>query len=146
MANQLKDYDEDVIIKIKFDTEGSEPLSLNLYGHTDKGHLLLKNSQIFNYKNTNGTLNPICDLDGKGNTDILIKNDISLFAAAEACVNYSTDYSPAGTWYLPAAGELCYILSRWYIIQQTLYMLNNTDKIAGCSDKLHSNGGYWSST
>jgi hypothetical protein len=78
------------------------------------------------------------------NTNILIANGIDKFPAAKASVNYSTTYSPAGTWYLPAIGELCYVLSRWYTIQQTLSMLNAT--ISGCTSTLRTYTYYWSST
>jgi hypothetical protein len=97
---------------------------------------------MFKYKNDNDELNPICDIDGKTNTDIMIINDINNFPAAKACIEYYTDYS--NDWYLPAIGELCYLLSRWYTIQQTLYMLKNTN--FNWIDTLIINNNYWAST
>jgi hypothetical protein len=80
------------------------------------------------------------------NTNILINNGIDNYPAAKACIEYSTTYSPAGTWYLPAIGELCYLLSRWYTIQQTLYMINNTKSISQYAQVIDNNNVYWSSS
>jgi hypothetical protein len=64
MEGQLKDPVEGNILKIKYYDNQQDSFALNVYGQTDDGSMLLKNSQVFKYKNTDGTLNPICDLDG----------------------------------------------------------------------------------
>jgi hypothetical protein len=64
MEGQLKDPVEGNILQIKFYTRISGLVTLNLYGQTDDGSMLLKNYQMFQYANTDGTLNPVSDLDG----------------------------------------------------------------------------------
>jgi hypothetical protein len=64
VEGQLKDPVEGNILQIKFYTRISGLVTLNLYGQTDDGSMLLKNYQMFQYANTDGTLNPVSDLDG----------------------------------------------------------------------------------
>jgi hypothetical protein len=51
MEGQLKDPFENNILKIKFYAPNSDPATLNLYGQTDDGSMLLKNYQVFQYAN-----------------------------------------------------------------------------------------------
>jgi hypothetical protein len=76
MHNQLKDPVEGNKLSIKFCDFGDMPVTLNVYGQTEDNYLLLKNTQVFKYKNSSGELNPICDINGRKNTDILIANGI----------------------------------------------------------------------
>jgi hypothetical protein len=76
MPNQLKDPVEDNLLSIKFSDYNNVPVTLNVYGQTEDNYLLLKNAQVFKFKNSSGELNPICDINGRKNTDILIANGI----------------------------------------------------------------------
>jgi hypothetical protein len=64
MPDQLKDPVEGNILKIKLYGFDTNPVTLNVYGQTDDGSMLLKNSQIFQYAANIASINPICDLDG----------------------------------------------------------------------------------
>lgn len=149
MNEQLKDPFEGNILNIKL---YSSDVTLNVYGQTDDGSMLLKNIQLFKYKNSNSKLNPICDLDGRKNTDILIAYGIENFPAAEECNNYSTEYIPSGNWYLPSVGEWAYVMSRFYTIQHTLYMLKHTTNMENIIDieyhitTIYPTVFYWTST
>ena len=84
------------------------------------------------YSEDNSAWNALMDNDGKRNTQILLKHSPNgaEYPAALAASLYEQTYSPAGTWYLPAAGELVYLVARWYTIQHTLYVLQQS-----CTDK-----------
>jgi len=83
------------------------------------------------------TANCLSDFDGKGNTSVLVGLG-SDYVAANACNKYGTTALPAGNWYLPACGELGYIMPRFNEIQSAL------QKVGGV--QLNSNYFYWSST
>lgn len=62
-------------------------------------------------------------------------------------VNYGTssdshDYK--GMWYLPSAGELCYLPSKRFMINKTISALNS--KYGNVGVKLNTNQYYWSSS
>ena len=63
--------------------------------------------------------NCLSDFDGKSNTAVLVGLG-SAYLAANACNLYGTTALPAGNWYLPAMGELGYMLVRFNEIQQSL--------------------------
>ena len=81
--------------------------------------------------------NCLSDFDGKSNTAVLVGLG-SAYLAANACNLYGTTALPAGNWYLPAMGELGYIMPRFNEINTAL------NKVGGV--QLDSNGSYWSST
>ena len=83
------------------------------------------------------TGNCLSDFDGKGNTSVLVELG-SDYVAANACNLYETTALPAGNWYLPACGELGYIIPRFNEINVAL------NKVSGV--QLSSGNYYWSST
>ena len=83
------------------------------------------------------TGNCLSDFNGKGNTEALVGLG-SDYVAANACNKYGTSALPAGNWYLPACGELGYIIPRFNEIQQSL------EKVGGVP--LNTSDAYWSST
>ena len=83
------------------------------------------------------TANCLSDFDGKGNTSVLVGLG-SDYVAANACNAYSTEAIGVGNWYLPAMGELGYIMPRFNEIQSAL------QKVGGV--QLYSSYTYWSST
>ena len=86
----------------------------------------------------NGSPNTNCllDFDGAGNTAVLVDLG-SAYTAANACANYSVPGMESG-WYLPACGELVYILPKFNVLQEALSGLSGVSLIAS--------GGYWSSS
>ena len=86
----------------------------------------------------NGSPNTNCllDFDGAGNTAVLVGLG-SAYTAANACANYSVDGMETG-WYLPACGELVYILPKFNVLQSALSGLSGVSLIA--------NYDYWSSS
>ena len=81
--------------------------------------------------------NTLSDFDGKGNTDVLVGLG-SDYIAANAARNYKAAGAEEIEWYLPAAGELGYILPRHNKIQEALTKL--------AVSKLDNTYFYWSST
>lgn len=87
-----------------------------------------------------GTINnALSDFNGKSNTATLVALGAE-YKAATACSLYSTEGTNRGDWYLPAMGELAYIMSRFTVIQNSLTKLGNK------ALALFDNYNYWSST
>ena len=88
---------------------------------------------------TGGTAinNALSDFDGFGNTQILIKDDDVV--AAKQCANFNPRYGE-GKWYLPAVGELGFIMPRFKEINSKLLALGPSGV------QLDDNYNYWSST
>ena len=91
------------------------------------------------YRNTveATTANACADFDGSGNTAVLVGLG-SAYSAANACHLYSAPGIVAGEWYLPAAGELGYIMPRFNQIQASLNTVGGV--------QLGTGGYYWSSS
>ena len=96
-----------------------------------------------------GSLNPdyckawpncLSDIDGEKNTAICLATNANNYPAAKAC----NDFAPGfGKWYLPAVGELAYIVPRWGAIRDKLTALSN----AGCLvAMLGADDYFWSSS
>jgi len=91
------------------------------------------------YRNTvEATVANACaDFDGSGNTSVLVGLG-SAYSAANACHLYSAPGIVAGEWYLPAAGELGYMIPRFNQIQSSLSTVGGV--------QLDAAGSYWSSS
>ena len=88
---------------------------------------------------TGGTAinNALSDFDGFRNTQILIKDaDV---VAAKHCAIFNPGYGD-GEWYLPAVGELGFIMPRFKVINSKLSALGSSGV------QLYDDGLYWSST
>ena len=81
--------------------------------------------------------NACADFDGSGNTAVLVDLG-SAYSAANACHLYSADGISAGNWYLPACGELGYIMPRFNQIQSSLSTVGGV--------QLFATNRYWSSS
>lgn len=109
--------------------------------------------------NTDGSFNEmyaksyLSDFDGRGNSTKILNtatvditgssavvnsSQIGNFPAATCCNKYHTVGTNQGDWYLPACGELGYIMPRWEEIQSSLKLVSGV--------VLDSTGSYWSSS
>ena len=89
------------------------------------------------YAAISGYNNALADFDGKGNTDVLVGLGAD-YVAANAARNYKAAGAEEIEWYLPAAGELGYMLPRFNKIQAALTKVN--------ASQLDGSNGYWSSS
>ena len=88
------------------------------------------------YKEISGYNNVLSDFSGEANTKTLVGLGTG-YTAANACWKYSDGVSTT-QWYLPAMGELGYMMPRFNVINSTLVKLN--------AIPLTSYGYYWSSS
>lgn len=107
------------------------------------------------YTNLNATENRVMrlgalwDCAGVWNTDKNIASTQSYsYPAAEACRKFSTVGTSVGDWYLPAVGELAYLPSIRYQVNDTISALNAKYGNVGVMLDLDSEDDtqYWSST
>lgn len=107
--------------------------------HIASPYLYTNGEYVFNEGIYNGCVNGIVsalsDMDGKANTTAIENSD---HKAVIFCAGYSTNGTSAGDWYLPAIGELAFIMPRFDIIN------NAISKVDGTS--FNTTGTYWSST
>ena len=89
------------------------------------------------YAAISGYNNALADFDGKGNTDVLVALGAD-YVAANAARNYKAAGAEEIEWYLPAAGELGYMLPRFNKIQAALAKVS--------SPQLDGYNYYWSSS
>lgn len=99
--------------------------------------------------------NALSDYDGEGNTTVMINTatyqsdwqtassitnvyNIGCYPAACCCWRYHTNHTNQGDWYMPAMGEMGYIMSRISTINLSLTAVNGV--------VLNTNYYYWSST
>lgn len=97
------------------------------------------NSNYIATKKSNGEsiTNALSDIDGYTNTQILIEDaDV---VAAKRCGVFAPNNYGQGKWYLPAIGELAFIMPRWNEIQAALGSVDG-------GVQLDSGSRYWSST
>ena len=106
--------------------------------------------------------NCLADFDGKGNSKILWDNATSqndwktastitnnsnsgYSPAACCCWRYHTDGTQQGDWYLPACGELGYIMPPFNKINEAITKMQNAYG-SSFGVQLGTYGGYWSSS
>ena len=89
------------------------------------------------YAKISGNNNALADFDGRGNTDVLVGLG-SDYVAANAARNYKAVGAEEIEWYLPAMGELGYMMVRFNKIQAALTKLN--------APQLDGSKLYWSSS
>lgn len=114
------------------------------------------------YHSTANTNNRCADMDGKSNTEKILAVDNgdstdwqtastitntgrteTIHPAAQCCWRYNTTGTQQGDWYLPSAGELGYLASRWKAID------NSIDKLVSSGVEalvLTVGSNWWSST
>lgn len=121
--------------------------SVTKFAYNDSDHHIpspFMNNGAFNENystlfTTGGTAinNALSDFDGFRNTQILIKDaDV---VAAKHCAIFNPGYRE-GEWYLPAVGELGFIMPRFKVINSKLSALGSSGV------RLTHYGYYWSST
>ena len=121
--------------------------SVTMFAYDDSGHHIpspFMNNGAFNENystlfTTGGTAinNALSDFDGFRNTQILIKDaDV---VAAKHCAIFNPGYRE-GEWYLPAVGELGFIMPRFKVINSKLSALGSSGV------QLDASSYYWSST
>lgn len=89
------------------------------------------------YAPISGYTNALSDFDGKGNTDVLAALG-SDYAAATAARKYKSAGAEEIVWYLPAAGELGYLMARLNKIKTSLTLVS--------AAQLDGNYSFWLST
>lgn len=100
------------------------------------------------YAPISGYNNLFADFDGKGNTDVLVALG-SDYVAANAARNYKAAGAEEIEWYLPAAGELGYMIARSNKINAALTKVNASqlgDRNYWSSSEYSSNGAYYVGT
>ena len=110
------------------------------------------------YHSTDNTGNAYADMDGKGNTEKILAIDNggstdwqtastitntdrtrTIHPAAQCCWRYHTVGTQQGDWYLPSAGELGYLASRWKAIGNSINKLVSS----GVEALVLPVGSYW---
>ena len=114
------------------------------------------------YHSTTNTNNALADMDGKNNTSsiLAVDNGVStdwqtadtitntgrtetIHPAAQCCWRYHTTGTTQGEWYLPAAGEMGYLVARWKAINESIQKV----VAAGFAAlELPVDYGWWSSS
>ena len=103
--------------------------------------------------------NALADFDGRGNTDKIIAqrgnkdytswkptyNTEYDYPAASCCDMFYTEGTRQGDWYLPACGELGYIMPHLNNINEAITNMRNTYGTS-VGVMLDTNGGHWSSS
>lgn len=109
------------------------------------------------------TSNPLARYDGKEQTDILVEKSTyqldwltdseienkytnNHFPAAMCCHRYRTEHTHTGDWYLPAEGELTYVIPRYAKITKTINRLNSIFGNVAKDIEYEITQNYWSST
>lgn len=106
---------------------------------------------------TSSDKNALADFDGRGNTDKILAqrgtknygswnptyNTQGDYPAASCCDMFFTKGTKQGDWYLPACGELGYILPKLFDINDTISKLYTA---YGVGVKLDTINPYWSSS
>lgn len=86
--------------------------------------------------------NALSDFNGLSNTRLLV-NEGEQYHAAHACWNYKDDANSNLQWYLPAIGELGFLMSRFELINNTLQRLSDMGVLSSIVD---SDNEFWSSS
>lgn len=121
-----------------------------------------RNPAYYQTSDPSSTTNAMSDFDGVGNTTKLTnlataqsdwktastitdKHYNSYYPAACCCWRYHTDGTKQGDWYLPACGELGYIVAKYNKIQQSFSKLISAYGSTVVA-QLGDSNSYWSST
>ena len=121
-----------------------------------------RNPGYYQISSPSSTSNALADFDGIGNSQVLwdlatsqsdwktassITNypDSGYYPAACCCWRYHTEGTSQGDWYLPACGELGYIMPPFNKINDAIGKMR-TAYGSSVGVKLLTSGSYWSST
>lgn len=156
-------------VVIIYNTDGS--LKANGFGYLSKsGNYAYSTLQIpdpYNsdmsrnpdyYNKTVSAYNAMADFNGKNNSNVLlgirgvknyhtwtpVYNTAAHYPAVSCCDMFYTEGTAQGQWYLPAAGEWGYVMSKWDVIRKSITLLN---KVYGnIAAQLTDNTSYWTSS
>ncbi len=118
-----------------------------------------RNPEYYKTASPSSTSNALADFDGVGNTEKIITqrgskdysswnptyNTQADYPAASTCDMFYTNGTKQGDWYLPACGELGYIIPRLKAINTTIAaLLSAYGNSFGV--QLYTNNAYWSSS
>ena len=121
-----------------------------------------RNPGYYQISSPSSSSNALADFDGIGNSQVLwdlatsqsdwktasyITNhkDPGYYPAACCCWRYHTEGTQQGDWYLPACGELGYIIPKFNEINDAIYKMRATYG-PYIAIELSTDGYYWSST
>ena len=147
------------------------PHDLNAYYHSNSSSRYAapspyltngsRNPAYYQTTSLSSEANALADFNGKDNTQILcdlataqsdwktastIENEYTegYYPAACCCWRFHTEGTEQGDWYLPADGELGYVVARKKAIDNTISLL--TTAYGSSVGSSVSRGGYWSSS
>lgn len=134
--------------------ESTLDIGTKYYSSTEDDRFGISPYSIYDWKSyeafgvINKATNAMLDCDGKSNTDKILAVDNSsstewqtaatitnvydsqfIHAPAQCCWRYSTVGTQQGEWYLPACGELLYLISRYKDINGALTKLMEEDTV-----------------
>lgn len=97
------------------------------------------------YSREISAVNALSDFNGDVNTEYLLNKWGSRADAVDTCSRFKTLGTESGDWYLPACGELGYVVARLGEIKNAINVAINTwgNDVAAL---MYSNPSYWSST
>ena len=118
-----------------------------------------RNPGYYQTSSPSSSSNSLADFDGIGNTEKIITqrgakdynswtpapNSEADYPAASCCDMFHTEGTQQGDWYLPAMGELGYIMPPFNKINDTISKMI-TEYGSSVGVELDTNGNYWSST
>ena len=118
-----------------------------------------RNPAYYQTTSPSSSNNCLADFDGRGNTNKIIiqrgskdysswrpgTSSESDYPAASCCDMFYTDGTQQGDWYLPACGELGYIMPPFNKINEAITKMRNAYGSSVCVT-LDTNSSYWSSS
>lgn len=118
-----------------------------------------RNPAYYQTTSPSSSNNCLADFDGRGNTDKIIAqrgnkdytswkptyNTQDDYPAASCCDMFYTEGTQQGDWYLPACGELGYIMPPFNKINEAITKMRNAYG-SSVGVTLGTNNGYWSSS
>ena len=156
--------DEFSAVQCPHDTDAYYYSSSSAYNQAPSPYLTdgSRNPAYYQTTSPSSSNNCLADFDGKGNSEILWglataqsswKNDLIItnsyndnyLPAACCCWRYHTDGTQQGDWYLPAMGELGYIMPHFNKIDEAITKMRNAygSSVGVTLDTIY---GYWSSS
>lgn len=110
------------------------------------------------YSKAISAYNAMADFNGKNNSNMIlgirgvknyhtwtpVYNTAAHYPAVSCCDMFYTEGTAQGQWYLPAAGEWGYIMSKWNVIRKSITLLNKVYK--NIAAQLADNTSYWTSS
>lgn len=133
------------------------PLTENNFSWISSPYNVEGNRNPLYYDTSKTTSNALSDFNGVENTKKLISqrgnkdysswkptyNAGADYPAASCCNMFKTEGTNQGDWYLPAMGELGYMMARWNILKASLQAIIDVGLEATFLDPSYA---YWSST